>query len=71
VVWVALGAGALLFGLWLLRVIASAPVSALRQGMLWFAGLDAWGRHRACVYVLLINTFALWDGAAFVFRRPR
>ncbi len=31
--------------------------------LLWFAGLDAWGRHRACVYVLLINTFALWDGA--------
>ncbi len=38
-VWVALGAGALLFGLWLLRVIANAPVSALRQSVLWFAGL--------------------------------
>jgi hypothetical protein len=38
VVWVALGAGGLLFGLWLLRVIANAPVSALRQGIFWFAG---------------------------------
>jgi signal transduction histidine kinase len=31
--------------------------------LLWFSGLDAWRRHRACAYVLLVNTFALWDGA--------
>ena len=37
-VWVALGAGGLLFGLWLLRLFANAPVSALRKGLLWFVG---------------------------------
>jgi hypothetical protein len=41
VVWVALGAGALLFGLWLLRFLANAPVGAIRQGVVWFAGLLA------------------------------
>lgn len=40
-VWVALGAGGLLFGLWLLRFLANAPVAAVRQGMVWFAGLLA------------------------------
>jgi hypothetical protein len=39
VVWVALGTGGLLFALWLLRVLANAPVTALRQGILWSAGL--------------------------------
>lgn len=48
-VWVALGAGGLLFGLWLLRLFANAPVSALRQGLLWFAGLAA-----AAVLLLLL-----------------
>jgi hypothetical protein len=49
VVWVALGAGGLLFGLWLLRLVANAPVAALRQGLLWFAGLAA-----AAVLLLLL-----------------
>jgi signal transduction histidine kinase len=31
--------------------------------LLWFSGLDAWGRHRAGVYLLLVNVVALWDGA--------
>lgn len=38
-VWVALGAGGLLFGLWLLRLAANAPVASIRQGLLWFAAL--------------------------------
>ena len=37
-VWVALGTGGLIFALWLLRVVANAPVAALRQGVLWSAG---------------------------------
>ena len=37
-VWVALGTGGLLFALWLLRLVANAPVPALRQGLLWSAG---------------------------------
>ena len=37
-VWVALGTGGLIFALWLLRLIANAPVAALRQGLLWSAG---------------------------------
>ncbi len=40
-VWLALGAGGLLFALWLLRLVANAPVAAVRQGVLWFAGLLA------------------------------
>jgi hypothetical protein len=40
VVWVALGTGGLLFALWLLRLIANAPVAALRQGLLWSAGVS-------------------------------
>ena len=48
-VWVALGAGGLLFALWLLRLFASAPVSAVRQGVLWFAGLAG-----AAVLLLLL-----------------
>jgi hypothetical protein len=43
VVWVALGAGGLLFALWLLRFLANAPVAALRQGVLWSAGLTGAG----------------------------
>jgi hypothetical protein len=38
VVWVALGTGGLIFALWLLRLVANAPVAALRQGLLWSAG---------------------------------
>ena len=38
-VWVALGTGGLIFAVWLLRLIASAPVAALRQGLLWSAGV--------------------------------
>ena len=38
-VWVVLGAGGLLFALWLLRFLANAPVAAVRQGVLWFVGL--------------------------------
>ena len=38
-VWVALGTGGLIFALWLLRLIANAPVAALRQGLLWSAGV--------------------------------
>lgn len=38
-VWVVLGAGGLLFALWLLRFLANAPVAAVRQGFLWFVGL--------------------------------
>jgi hypothetical protein len=49
VVWVALGTGGLLFALWLLRVLANAPVAALRQGLLWFAGLAA-----AAILLLLV-----------------
>ena len=37
-VWVALGTGGLIFALWLLRLIANAPVPALRQGLVWSAG---------------------------------
>ena len=50
-VWVALGAGALLFGLWLLRLLANAPASAIRQGLAWFAGLLA-----AAVVLLMLFT---------------
>jgi hypothetical protein len=35
VVWVALGTGGLILGLWLLRLLAHAPVSALRNGIFW------------------------------------
>ena len=38
-VWVALGTGGLIFALWLLRLIANAPVAALRQGLVWSAGV--------------------------------
>lgn len=38
-VWVVLGAGGLLFALWLLRLLANAPVAAVRQGIVWFVGL--------------------------------
>lgn len=38
-VWVVLGAGGLLLSLWLLRLLANAPVAALRQGIVWSAGL--------------------------------
>ncbi|GAA0593306.1 DnaJ domain-containing protein [Craurococcus roseus] len=50
-VWVALGAGALLFGVWLLRLLANAPASAIRQGLVWFAGLLA-----AAVVLLMLFT---------------
>lgn len=40
-VWVALGAGALLFVLWLLRLLADAPAASIRKGATWFAGLLA------------------------------
>jgi hypothetical protein len=49
VVWVALGAGCLLAVLWLLRLLADAPPAALRQGLLWFAGLAG-----AALAVLLV-----------------
>lgn len=48
-VWVALGAGGLLFSLWLLRLFANAPVAALRQGVLWSAGVSG-----AAVLLLLV-----------------
>lgn len=48
-VWVSLGIGGLLLGLWLLRAFANAPVAALRQGILWFAGVAA-----AAVVLLLL-----------------
>jgi len=43
VVWVALGAGGLIFCLWLLRLLATAPVASLRQGILWSGGLAGAG----------------------------
>jgi hypothetical protein len=39
VVWVALGTGGLILVLWLLRLIAHAPVSALRNGIFWIGGV--------------------------------
>jgi hypothetical protein len=39
VVWVALGTGGLIFVLWLLRLLAHAPVSTLRHGVFWVAGV--------------------------------
>ena len=50
-VWLALGGGVLLVGLWLLRLVANAPVSAIRQGIVWFAGLLA----AALVLLLLFS----------------
>lgn len=38
-VWVALGTGGLLLCLWLLRLVANAPVAALRQGLVWSGAL--------------------------------
>ena len=40
-VWVALGVGALLFALWLLRLLADAPAASIRKGVAWFAALLA------------------------------
>lgn len=48
-VWVALGAGGLLFAVWLLRLMANAPVAAVRQGLLWGLGVAA-----AAAFVLLL-----------------
>jgi hypothetical protein len=49
VVWVALGTGGLIFGLWLLRLIANAPVSALRNGIFWIGGVAG-----AAILLLLV-----------------
>ena len=38
-VWVALGTGGLILVLWMLRLFAHAPVSALRQGVFWTGGV--------------------------------
>ena len=38
-VWVALGTGGLILVLWVLRLFAHAPVSALRQGVFWTGGV--------------------------------
>lgn len=37
-VWVVLGTGGLILALWVLRLLANAPVPALRQGIVWTAG---------------------------------
>lgn len=48
-VWVALGAGGLLFAVWLLRFLAAAPVAAVRQALFWSLGAAV-----AAVFVLLL-----------------
>lgn len=50
-VWVALGAGGLLFAVWLLRLVANAPVAAVRQGLLWGLGVAA----AAAIVLLLVS----------------
>jgi len=43
VVWVVLGTGGLILMLWMLRLVAHAPVSALRQGLFWTGGVAGAG----------------------------
>ncbi|SDE26704.1 J domain-containing protein [Belnapia rosea] len=47
--WLAIGTGALLLGLWLLRAFATAPPAAIRQALFWLLGLLGAG-----LFVLLL-----------------
>lgn len=68
-VWLALGAGGLVFGLWLLRVFATAPPAAIRTAGLWVlavfgAGLLALllvsGRGMQSIWTLAFFGPVLW-----------